>query len=68
VADLCADNGVEVVALGGGVFQNARLTASLRARLEAKRLRVLTPVALPANDGGLSYGQAVVAAAFLRQQ
>ena len=66
VADLCADNGVEVVALGGGVFQNARLTASLRARLEAKRLRVLTPVALPANDGGLSYGQAVVAAAFLR--
>jgi hypothetical protein len=27
---------------------------------------VLTPVSLPANDGGLSYGQAVVAAAFLR--
>jgi hydrogenase maturation protein HypF len=66
VADLCADTGVEVVALGGGVFQNARLAASLRARLEAKRLRVLAPVALPANDGGLSYGQAVVAAAFLR--
>lgn len=66
VADLSDDSGVGVVALGGGVFQNARLTASLRARLEAKRLRVLTPVELPANDGGLSYGQAVVAAAFLR--
>lgn len=66
VAELCRDTGVGVVALGGGVFQNARLTASLRARLEAKRLRVLTPVTLPANDGGLSYGQAVVAAAVLR--
>jgi len=67
VIDLCGDNNVGVVALSGGVFQNARLTASIRTRLEIKRLRVLTPIALPANDGGLSYGQAIVAAATLRR-
>jgi hydrogenase maturation protein HypF len=65
-ADLCAAADVSVVALGGGVFQNARLAASLRGRLEARRLTVLAPIDLPANDGGLSYGQAVVAAARLR--
>ncbi len=63
---LCDDAGVRVVALGGGVFQNARLTESLRDRLAARGLDVITPLQLPANDGGLSYGQAVVAAARLR--
>ena len=53
------------MALGGGVFQNARLLASLSRRLEARGLRVLTARALPPNDGGVSYGQAVVAAARL---
>jgi len=65
VTALCEARGIGVVALGGGVFQNARLTTSLRARLEAAHLTVLMPIALPANDGGLSYGQAVVAAAVL---
>ena len=65
VSALCTARGIGVVALGGGVFQNARLTTSLRARLEAADLKVLTPITLPANDGGLSYGQAVVAAAVL---
>ena len=66
VADLCTERSIDVVALGGGVFQNARLTQSLCARLEDAGLRVLRPIALPANDGGLSYGQAVVAAAVLQ--
>jgi hydrogenase maturation protein HypF len=57
--------GLSVVALGGGVFQNARLLASVRARLEGMQFRVLVPRALPANDGGISYGQAAVAAARL---
>ncbi|HTJ22949.1 MAG TPA: carbamoyltransferase HypF [Gemmatimonadaceae bacterium] len=65
VVTLCQSRGLDVVALGGGVFQNARLTTSLRARLEAVHLKVLTSISLPANDGGLSYGQAVVAAAVL---
>jgi hydrogenase maturation protein HypF len=59
---LAATCGIREVALGGGVFQNARLLATLRARLEERRLRVLTAVQLPPNDGGISYGQCVVAA------
>ncbi len=67
-ADLCDLTGVAVVALGGGVFQNARLGASLRSRLADKGLTVLMPTLLPANDGGLSYGQAVTATAILRER
>jgi hydrogenase maturation protein HypF len=37
----------------------------MQEALERGGLRVLTARALPANDGGLSYGQAVVAAAVL---
>jgi len=60
---LCEERGLERVALGGGCFQNARLLASVRRRLEAGGARVLTPLALGPNDGAVSYGQAVVAAA-----
>ena len=56
------------VALGGGCFQNARLLESVRERLVAADLRVWTPRRLSPNDGGLSYGQAAVAAQRLRQQ
>jgi hydrogenase maturation protein HypF len=50
------------VALGGGVFQNARLLSSLRTRLTRAGLQVLTGVQLSPNDGSISYGQAAVAA------
>ena len=62
-ARIAADAGLGVVALGGGCFQNARLLATLHARLEARGLRVLVPRQLPPNDGAVSYGQAAVAAA-----
>jgi hydrogenase maturation protein HypF len=58
--------GIDTVALGGGVFQNARLVTSLATLLRARGFRVLTARELPPNDGGLSFGQAVVAAAVLR--
>ncbi|HET9986792.1 MAG TPA: carbamoyltransferase HypF [Longimicrobiales bacterium] len=61
----CADARTDVVALGGGVFQNLRLLRSLRWRLEAAGLRVLLPRRLSPNDGAISYGQAAVAAALL---
>jgi hydrogenase maturation protein HypF len=58
--------GVDTVALGGGVFQNARLLASVRARLADAGFRVLVPQRLPPNDGAISYGQAAIAASLLR--
>jgi hydrogenase maturation protein HypF len=51
------------VVLSGGTFQNLRLLASTRQRLEQQGFRVLTHGLVPPNDGGISYGQAAVAAA-----
>jgi hydrogenase maturation protein HypF len=55
--------GLDLVVLSGGVFQNRLLLTWTAERLEARGLRVLVPERLPANDGGISYGQAAVAAA-----
>ena len=55
--------GLETVVLSGGVFQNRTLLSATAALLEARGLRVLVPERLPPNDGGVSYGQAAVAAA-----
>jgi hydrogenase maturation protein HypF len=55
------DTGLSMVALSGGVFQNRLLTDLCEDVLTAERFTVLTHARLPANDGGLSFGQAVVA-------
>lgn len=66
VAIIVADGaGIDTVALGGGSFQNARLLSGVRARLEARGLRVLVPRQLGPNDGAISFGQAAVAASLL---
>jgi len=63
-AAACAEVGEPpTVVLSGGSFQNLRLLASTRRRLEERGFRVLTHRLVPPNDGGISYGQAVVAAA-----
>ncbi len=51
----------DAVALSGGVLQNAVLQAALLRQLEG--LPVLLHHHVPANDGGLAFGQALVAAA-----
>lgn len=51
------------VALSGGVFQNAVLSAALVRRLKGRGTTVLRHRHVPPNDGGLSLGQATVAAA-----
>ena len=55
--------GLGTVVLSGGVFQNRLLLERTARRLEGACLRVLMPERLPPNDGGISYGQAAVAAA-----
>jgi len=61
--ELCDRHRVETVALGGGVFQNRLLLESISERVRNSGLRVLSPAGVPANDGGLSFGQAVIASA-----
>jgi len=55
-------SGLDAVALSGGVFQNARLLARAIERLDGEGFRVLRHRRVPPNDGGVSLGQAVVAA------
>jgi hydrogenase maturation protein HypF len=62
---LAADAGLAAVALSGGCFQNRLLFEEVAQRLRATGLRVLAHAWVPANDGGLSLGQAAVAAARL---
>jgi hydrogenase maturation protein HypF len=51
------------VALSGGVFQNRVLLERVTAQLHAQGFTVLAHRRIPCNDGGLSIGQAAVAAA-----
>ncbi|MCP5419820.1 MAG: carbamoyltransferase HypF [Gammaproteobacteria bacterium] len=53
------------VGLTGGVFQNRRLAEHALRRLEALGIQAHLPTWTPVNDGGLSFGQVVEAAALL---
>jgi len=57
------DSEIDTVALSGGCFQNATLFKLVHEGLENSGLKVLSHSKFPANDGGISLGQAVVALA-----
>jgi hydrogenase maturation protein HypF len=61
-AQVAEREGVGLAVLSGGVFQNVTLLQATRERLESAGLRVLVPERLPPNDGGISFGQAAIAA------
>jgi hydrogenase maturation protein HypF len=50
------------VALSGGSFQNLRLLRSVSRNLDSLGFDVLTHRRVPPNDGGISFGQAAIAA------
>ncbi|CAK8716207.1 Carbamoyltransferase [Candidatus Electronema halotolerans] len=61
--ELRQQQGLNTVALSGGVFQNAFLLKRVCAGLREKEFAVFCHQAVPPNDGGLSLGQAAVALA-----
>jgi hydrogenase maturation protein HypF len=58
---IAQDTGINQVALSGGVFQNRLLLKLATSALQKENFSVLTHRLVPANDGGISLGQAVVA-------
>jgi hydrogenase maturation protein HypF len=58
---IARDTGIKRVVLSGGVFQNRLLLKLAVASLKREGFEVLTHRLVPANDGGISLGQAVVA-------
>jgi hydrogenase maturation protein HypF len=50
------------ICLSGGTFQNLFLSEKLRDELQSAGFYVFTQAEVPCNDGGLSLGQALVAA------
>jgi hydrogenase maturation protein HypF len=62
VVQLCHLHAIDTVVLSGGVFQNELLLEDINSLLEPHRLAIWTNHAVPPNDGGISLGQAALAA------
>ncbi len=58
----CQAHNLDIVVLSGGVFQNELLLQDLKSLLETDRVEIWTNHAVPPNDGGISLGQAALAA------
>jgi hydrogenase maturation protein HypF len=62
LTQLARQERIDSVVLSGGVFQNELLLEDLKSLLAGKKLAVWTNRAVPPNDGGISLGQAAIAA------
>jgi hydrogenase maturation protein HypF len=71
VAELCAriggTTGLNRVCLSGGTFQNLFLLERTMVQLRRRGFTVFQHAQVPANDGGLALGQAVIANELLRR-
>jgi hydrogenase maturation protein HypF len=61
-ASVANNLGVKVIGFTGGVACNESITHILKATVESEGFRFLVHESVPPGDGGLSFGQAVVAA------
>jgi hydrogenase maturation protein HypF len=62
IVSLRSDLNLDTVSLSGGVFQNELLLSDLRDLLRDQALEIWTNQSVPPNDGGISLGQAALAA------
>jgi hydrogenase maturation protein HypF len=65
VVEVATRVNASTVALSGGCFQNRRLTELCIGALQSRKIAVLVHRQVPANDGGISLGQAAIARARL---
>jgi hydrogenase maturation protein HypF len=62
VNEICSSHGLDTVVLSGGVFQNELLLEDMKSLLSNGSVQLWTNHAVPPNDGGISLGQAALAA------
>jgi hydrogenase maturation protein HypF len=62
ISKLAHERSIKTVVLSGGVFQNELLLEDLKDLLAGQALEIWTNSAVPPNDGGISLGQAALAA------
>ena len=72
VLDVCVrarqGTGLTRICLSGGCFQNVRLLTGCLHALRLNGFEVFFPQSVPANDGGISLGQAAIACELHRQR
>jgi len=64
--EFAEEHGIEEVALGGGVAYNDAITLTIRREIEQAGFVLYVNEKVPCGDGGISFGQAVVAGAKLK--
>jgi hydrogenase maturation protein HypF len=62
VTSICRNYHLNTVVLSGGVFQNELLLKDVKSLLQAEPVEIWTNYIVPPNDGGISLGQAALAA------
>ncbi|MDI6884525.1 MAG: carbamoyltransferase HypF [Hadesarchaea archaeon] len=60
--DAASSSGIKTVGASGGVFYNRAITVAVRREIEGAKLKFVRHETLPPGDGGISVGQAIVAA------